>query len=295
MGSNRHDQNSVNDFRKTLADLIRMNDEHRGQYPDGNPATRPHHPHHHQQTHARHAGKTKPGMPRHLTETPHPVAPPEQHRHAASRTHLPTRHLQSRDEMFENRMSSVMAKHSRQKDVNSGMKVQAGLFAVGLFAACSATFALVYYLTADDRVTQASSHFQAPTAQAVSGTGSSGVSGNITGSNHVAAALSQPQAAPEASANVANAKALSDIANGNWLVLPSDEQQQSRSEEAASAGQQTVSQEPVDSTVLTRQELFESFQTYLEKTGQAPVTNSPHQEALFNSFVRWNIEVAKAN
>lgn len=160
------------------------------------------------------------------------------------------------------------------------MKAQTSLFASGLLVACCVAFALVYYLISDDRVTAASSHYLAPaTAQATLSISSPDVSGNTTSSNQVAAA---------------NAKALSDIANGSWVVLPSDVKKQVQTEAAASVRQQTGGQEPPGS-VARRQELFESFQSYLQETGLAPVTNSPHQEALFNSFVRWDLEVANAN
>ncbi|MEO9873975.1 MAG: hypothetical protein ABJF69_04070 [Anderseniella sp.] len=185
-----------------------------------------------------------------------------------------------REELFERRIASVTAHRSHDSGAGGGMKAQAGLFAGGLLLTCCATFALVYYFASEDTPTAASSHFQAPTlAQATLGVSSPEASNNTTSSNRV---------------TTANSKALSDIANGNWVVLPADVNKQVQTGEATSVRQQTAGQEPPGSAA-TRQELFESFQSYLQNTGRARVTDNPHQEALFNSFVRWNVEVANAN
>ncbi|MEO9877581.1 MAG: hypothetical protein ABJM26_10200 [Anderseniella sp.] len=202
-------------------------------------------------------------------------------------------------------MASTMAQHRQHSSADSGTKAEAGLFfAGGLLVACCAVFALVYHMVADDRVLEASSHFQAPTqAQATLGISSADVSGTTPGNDQIAAAppAANPEAierqSDEAGSNVttANAKALSDIAEGSWRILPSDVNRQVRTEGAASVQRHNASLEPPGPDVMTRQKLFGLFQSYLEETGRARVVNNPDQEALFNSFVRWSVEVADAN
>lgn len=269
MGNNKHDEGSVDDFRKTLTDLIRLNDERGSRHPGSNPASRPRHPQHRPVYPNPGANQNRPTMPGHVAE------PPSQYRHLASRAPMPTKPRESRRQMLEGRISSAMAQLDQYSGVDSGMKAQAGLFAGGLLVACVAAFVLVSYLVTDDvtddSVTEASSHFQAPTtAQATLGISSPDVS-------------------------TADAKALSDIANGSWLVLPSDVKKPVRTEGATSVQQQTASLAPSGPNAMTRQELFGSFQTYLEKTDFAHVTSNRDQEALFNSFIRWSEEVAEAN
>ena len=192
-----------------------------------------------------------------------------------------------------------MAQHRQQNSADSGTKAQAGLyFAGGLLVACCAVFALVYHLVADDRVIEASSHFRTPvTAQATSGISSADVSGNTASDQTAANPETIERQRDEAGSNVAtaNAKALSAIANGSWRVLPSDVNRQVRAEGAAAGQQQTAGLDPQGPDVMTRQKLFGSFQSYLEETGLARGADTPDQEALFNSFVRWSEEVAEAN
>lgn len=316
MSNNKHDDGSVDDFRRALTDLIRLNDARGGKHPGSNPASRPRHPQHRPVDPNPYANQNRPTMPGHPAGVPHPAGaphpavPPSQHRRSPSPPPLPTRPRISRREMFERRMSSTMAQLDRRSGADNGMKAQAGLFAGGLLVACCATFALVYYVTADDRVTEASSHFQTPTtaqaqaqAQATLGISSADVSNSASSSTQIAAASSaaNPETAERQSGEVrdnaatANAKALSDIANGSWRILPSDVNKQVRTQGAASVQQQTASLKPPGPNVKTQQELFGSFQSYLEKTNLAPVANNPDQEALFNSFVRWSVEVAEAN
>ena len=307
MSNNKHDGGSVDDFRRTLTDLIRLNDQRGSKHPGSNPASRPRHPQHRPVDANPHANENRPAMPGHGAGGLHPAAPPPQHRQPASPPPMPTRPRVSRREIFERRMSSTMAQHRQHSGADSGMKAQAGLFfAGGLLVACCAMFALVYHMVADDRVIEASSHFRTPTqaqAQATLGISSADVSSNTPSSDQTAAA--SPAANPgtierqrdEARSNVttANAKALSDIANGSWRILPSDVSRQVRTEGAASVQRQSASLEPPGPNVMTQQKLFGSFQSYLEETGLAPVANNPDQEALFNSFVRWSVEVAEAN
>ena len=311
MGNNKHDGGSVDDFRRTLTDLIRLNDQRGSKHPGSNPASGPRasgprHPQHRPIDANPHANENRPAMPGHGAGGLHPAAPPPQHRHPASPPPMPTRSRVSRRELFERRMSSTMAQHRQHSSADSGMKAQAGLFfAGGLLVACFAVFALVYHLVADDRVIEASSHFRTPTqaqTQATLAISSADVSSNTPGSDQTVAA--SPAANPgtierqrdEARANVttANAKVLSDIANGSWRILPSDVNRQVRSEGAASVQRHSASLEPPGPNVMTRQKLFGSFQSYLEETGLARVANNPDQEALFNSFVRWSVEVAEA-
>lgn len=278
MSRNRHNE-GVDDFRQALAELIRLNDQRGGKHPHNNPASRPIHPKH-QPVHANpYAEQNKPAMPIHVAGLPRPTAPP-QYRHPTSRAQIPTRPSVGREEMFQRRMSSAMAQHSRNNDADDGgVSAQTSLFAGSLLVACCATFALVYYLGTDDNVTAASSHFQAPpTIQATSSISAPEASSNATHNNQVTSADTQ---------------ALSDIANGNWVVKPSDVNQQIRAEDPAPVRQQTAGPETPGSAA-TRQQLFESFQSYLQETGLAPAGDSQHQEALFNSFVRWNVEVANA-
>lgn len=310
MSNNKHDGASVDDFRRTLTDLIRLNDQRGGKHPGSSPASGPsapgrRHPPHRPVDANPHANENRPAMPGHGAGGPHPAAPPPQHRRPASPPPMPTRPQASRRELFERRLSSTMAQHRQQSSADSGTKAQAGLyFAGGLLVACCAVFALVYHLVADDRVIEASSHFRTPvTAQATAGISSADVSGNTPGSDQTAAA--SPAANPEtierqrdaAGSNVAtaNAKALSAISNGSWRVLPSDVNRQVRAEGVAAGQRQTAGLDPQGPDVMTRQKLFGSFQSYLEETGLARGAGNPDQEALFNSFVRWSEEVAEAN
>lgn len=310
MSNNKHDGGSVDDFRRTLTDLIRLNDQRSGKHPGSNPASgprapAPRHPQHRPvdaNPHAAnpHANENRPAMPGHGAGSLHLAAPPSQHRHPASPPPVPTRHRVSRRELFERRMSSTMAQHRQQSSADSGTKAQAGLyFAGGLLVACCAVFALVYHLVADDRVIEASSHFRTPvTAQAISGISSADVSGNTPSSDQTAASPETiERQRDEARPNVAtaNAKALSDIANGSWRILASDVNSQVRTEGTASGQRQTAGLEPPGPDVMTQRKLFGSFQSYLEETGLARGADTPDQEALFNSFVRWSEEVAEAN
>ena len=269
MSNNKYNK-GVYDFRQTLADLIRLNDERGRKRLGANPASRSLHPKHQPAHLNSHADGNKPTTPRQVAKVPHPAAPLPQYRHPALRAPMPTRSRNSREEIFERRMSSLIAQHNHDSSAGSGIKAPAGLFASGLLVVCCATFALVYYLASEDRVTAASSHYLAPaTAQATLGISSPVASNNTTSGNHTAAA---------------NAQAQSKIADGSWIVRPSDVKKQ-----VQAAGQESPG------SATKRQELFESFQKYLQETGIAPVTDSAHQEALFNSFVRWNMEVADAN
>ena len=47
--------------------------------------------------------------------------------------------------------------------------------------------------------------------------------------------------------------------------------------------------------VKTQQELFRSFQSYLESTGNAEITDHQTQEELFRKFIRWSVESPPAN
>lgn len=278
MSNNKHNK-GVDEFRQTLAELIRLNDERGSKHLTSNPASRPLLPQHQPVNTRPETQQNRPTMPGHATGIPHPAAPP-QYRPLTSRAPMPTRPPVGRQETLERRMSSAIEQSSHNSNDDSGMTAQAGLFAGALLVACCVTFGLVYYLVSDDSVTAASSHFQAPTtAQATLNSPSPEVSNNTTSGNQTGSA---------------DAKALSDIANGNWNIEPSDVSKKVRTEGVASIRQQAAGLEP-PGAMATRQELFESFQSYLQETGRAPVSNNPHQEALFNSFVRWNVEVANAN
>ena len=82
---------------------------------------------------------------------------------------------------------------------------------------------------------------------------------------------------------------------GQWLAVPADTGLATPSTVTAAAAQQSTRAMPADGAIKTQEELFESFQAYLESTGHAGTINHPGRKALFNKFIRWSVEVPIGN
>lgn len=95
--------------------------------------------------------------------------------------------------------------------------------------------------------------------------------------------------------NVSKLPAVPKKTIGQWLAVPAETEQAAPSTVMAAASQQSTKAKPEDGPVKTQQELFKSFQAYLESTGHAGTINHPGQKALFNKFIRWSVEAPIGN
>lgn len=82
---------------------------------------------------------------------------------------------------------------------------------------------------------------------------------------------------------------------GQWLAVPADTELAAPSTVTAAASHQSTKAKPADGPDKTQQELFKSFQAYLESTGHAETIDHPGQKALFNKFIRWSVEAPIGN
>lgn len=95
--------------------------------------------------------------------------------------------------------------------------------------------------------------------------------------------------------NVARTPAKPRKTIGQWLSVPADIELTQPPKVTAAASQQSTGAKPAAGAVKTRQELFKSFQAYLESTGNAETIDLPGQKALFNKFIRWSVEAPVEN
>jgi len=82
---------------------------------------------------------------------------------------------------------------------------------------------------------------------------------------------------------------------GQWLSVPAEIELATPPTITAAASQQSTEAKPADRPVKTQQELFKSFQAYLESTGNAETIDHAGQKALFNKFIRWSVEAPLGN
>lgn len=95
--------------------------------------------------------------------------------------------------------------------------------------------------------------------------------------------------------NAAKAPAAPDASAGQWVALPAETKPAAPAMVTAATSQQSSEANPVVAPVKTQAELFKAFQEYLESSGHTATGNDQSQQALFNKFIRWSVEVQKEN
>jgi hypothetical protein len=112
---------------------------------------------------------------------------------------------------------------------------------------------------------------------------------------HIAPAAGSGETETKTNVNISKDPTAPRKTIGQWLAVPADTGLGGPSVVTAATSQQSTQTRPSTEPVKTQQELFRSFQAYLEITGYAETIDQPGQKALFKKFIRWSMEAPAGN
>lgn len=107
---------------------------------------------------------------------------------------------------------------------------------------------------------------------------------------HIVAAAVSGETEVKTNVNVSKVPGTARKSIGQWLAVPAETGLSDRTLVTAATSQQATEAKPAETPVKTQQELFRSFQAYLESTGNAAIIDQSAQKELFNKFIRWSVE-----